>query len=225
MKYLLSVLVLFMGINFALSQSCSGYYYFKEGQIIEMTSINKKGKTEGVTTYTVKELKKGANGALTSTIDMIMNNEKGKETATARTVIRCLDGNYQMDMSQFIPSAQMEQFKDVDASGSFFLEYPSSMKTGDVLKDGKMEIQSSTNGMKMDLEMDITDRKVESKESVTTSAGTWDCFKISSQQKIRMKMAGIGIPVKTETTEWYAPGFGMVKTQSKYGTSQITSIK
>jgi hypothetical protein len=225
MKYLFSVLVIFMGIHFASAQSCSSYYFFKEGQVIEMTSLNKRGKTEGISTYTVKDLKKGGDGAMTATIAMQMNNEKGKELVTAQTVIRCLDGNYQMDMSQFIPSAQMEQFKDVDASGSFFLEYPSNMKTGDVLKDGKMEIQSSTNGMKMDLEMDITDRKVEAKESVTTPAGTWECFKITNQQKMRMKMAGIGIPVKTETTEWYAPGFGMVKTQSKYGISQITSIK
>jgi len=36
---------------------------------------------------------------------------------------------------------------------------------------------------------------------------------------------GIGIPINMDVTEWYAPGFGTVKTQSNSGDTQIVSIK
>jgi hypothetical protein len=36
---------------------------------------------------------------------------------------------------------------------------------------------------------------------------------------------GVGIPVNIEGTEWFAPGFGIVKTESKHGSTAITSIK
>ncbi len=31
--------------------------------------------------------------------------------------------------------------------------------------------------------------------------------------------------MQLDDTEWFAPGFGVVKTQSKYGETAITSIK
>ena len=36
---------------------------------------------------------------------------------------------------------------------------------------------------------------------------------------------GIGVPIKDEGTEWFAPGFGVVKTEGKHGGTAITSIK
>ena len=68
-------------------------------------------------------------------------------------------------------------------------------------------------------------RKVEGQQSVTTTAGTWNCFRISYKSKITVKTGPFGFPVNIEGVEWYAPGFGIVKSQSKYGSTAITSIK
>ncbi len=73
--------------------------------------------------------------------------------------------------------------------------------------------------------MNVTDRKVEAKEAVTTTAGTWDCYKISFKSKMVIKMTVIGIPLNLSGTEWYAPGVGVIKTESKNGGTAITSIK
>ena len=73
--------------------------------------------------------------------------------------------------------------------------------------------------------MVINNRKVEGQESITTTAGTWNCFRITYKSRISVKTGPFGIPVNVESTEWYAPGFGIVKTQSKYGGTAITSIK
>jgi hypothetical protein len=40
-----------------------------------------------------------------------------------------------------------------------------------------------------------------------------------------MKTMGIGLPaMNMDNTEWFAPGFGIVKTQSKHGGTAITAI-
>lgn len=88
-----------------------------------------------------------------------------------------------------------------------------------------MDMELDNNGLKQSIHMEVTNRKVEARESVTTTAGTWDCYKISYKSKITIKTMGIGMPINIDGTEWYAPGFGVVKTESKNGGTAITSIK
>ena len=106
-----------------------------------------------------------------------------------------------------------------------YIEYPASMQPGDQLKDANMNLEIDNSGMKQSVVMVVNNRKVEAKESVTTTAGTWECFKITSKNKISIKTMGVGIPVNFDSTEWYAPGFGIVKTESKHGGTAVTSIK
>jgi len=40
-----------------------------------------------------------------------------------------------------------------------------------------------------------------------------------------MKTAGIGIPINMEGVEYFAPGFGIVKTESKHGGTEIVAIR
>ena len=79
--------------------------------------------------------------------------------------------------------------------------------------------------------MFVRNRQAEAEESVTTPAGTWNCVRISFEMEMVSRTAGIPIRVRIKGTEWYAPGFGVVKTESfnkngkLAGTSEITSIK
>ena len=131
-----------------------------------------------------------------------------------------------MDMKMMIPQQQMEQFKNMEMKAeSNYLEYPANMKEGDQLKDANFTMTAQNGPVPYNMDMKISERKVLGKESVTTPAGTWECFKISSKSKINMKM-GINIPMNFETTEWYAPGFGIVKSEnSKGGGTEITAVR
>jgi len=133
----------------------------------------------------------------------------------------------QMNMKVFIPPAQLEQMKTNTAnSNDVYLEYPANMNVGDQLKDGQFNMDyESTSGLKSSIEISITERKVEGKETITTTAGTWECYKISARNRIVSKTAGIGFPIKMDVVEWFVPGFGIVKTESKTGKTEITSIK
>ena len=225
MKLLTSLSLLLICGNL-FSQDCSTYYYLQNNKTIEMTISNKNGKEAGKMTYTVSDSKKSGS-TVTATINSEFVDTKGKTITKGTNNVKCENGVMQMDMKVFIPAAQQEQMKSGTANASdVFLEYPANMNVGDLLKDGQLNMDyESAGGLKSSIEISITERKVEGKESVTTPAGTWQCYKITSKNKITSRIAGIGIPITMTVTEWFAPGFGVVKTESKTGKTEITSIK
>lgn len=191
-----------------------------------MTITNSKGKESGKMVYSISNVNK-TGGTVFATVNSEFFNASGKSFNKAANNIKCENGVMMMDMKMFIPSAQQEQMKTGSASANdVYLEYPATIKEGDQLKDGQfsMDYESST-GLKSSIEISITERKVEAKETISTLAGTWECFKISTKNNITSKISGIAIPIKLDVTEWFAPGFGVVKTESKAGKTEITSIK
>ena len=74
--------------------------------------------------------------------------------------------------------------------------------------------------------MTITNRTVQGQESVTTPAGTWNCYKITCKTKITGKAAIFNIPTTIlDVTEWYAPGVGIIKSEINNNAMVVTSIK
>lgn len=195
----------------------------QNGKTIEMTIYNKKGQENGKQVYTVSDFKTSG-GTASATIHSEMFDKKGKSITTAQSTVQCKGGIMLVDLKMSMP--QTPQLKNVSASTeSFYVDYPAKMNVGDALADAHMSMDiDMQTGMKQNVKMDITDRKVEAKESVTTTAGTWDCFKITSHNKTVIKTMGIGIPINIDNTEWFAPGAGIVKTSSKSGGTAITAI-
>lgn len=207
----------------ATAQDCKNYFFLQNGKTIEMAIYNKKGEEAGKQVYTVSDYK-SSGGTAAATVHSEMLDKKGKSITKAQSTVQCKAGVMMVDMKMSLPQAQI---KDVNAATeSFYVDYPANMNVGDALADAhlKMDIDMQ-NGMKQSVSMDITDRKVEAKESVTTTAGTWECYKISSHNKTVIKTMGIGIPINIDNTEWFAPGAGIVKTQSKAGGTAITAIR
>ena len=218
---------IFFGFTGILSaQDCSNYYYLQNSKVVEMTITNSKGNESGKMIYTVSNSSKNGS-TVTATVNSEFIDVKGKTINKAVNNIKCENGVMMMDMKIFIPAQQQEQMKPGAATANdIYLEYPANMKVGDVLKDGLFSMDyESSSGLKSSIEISITERKVEGKETITTPAGTWECYKISAKNKIVSKIAETGIPIKMDVTEWFAPGFGVVKTESKTGKTEITSIK
>jgi hypothetical protein len=212
-------------INSTQGQDCKGYYFLQQNKTIEMTIYNKKGDANGKQVYTVSNVtNKGSNTS--ATVNSELFNNKGKSMAKGHSEISCTDGVMMIDMTMQLPQQQQEQFAKADVKADkIYIEYPANMKAGDKLKDATLDMEIDNNGMKQNINMVTSDRTVLGKESVTTTAGTWDCFKITYKSKITIKTMGIGMPFNIEGTEWFAPGFGIVKTASKHGGTAITAIK
>jgi hypothetical protein len=208
------------------AQNCKDYLLLKNNRKVEMTIYSRKGKEDGKQIWNISNLKTSGK-TTTATINSEFFDGKGKSINKAVNEVQCTGGALQMNLKMMLSEAQLKQMKNATATASGeFIEYPFGMKEGDALKDGNLKIDYTMDGgMKAAIELSITRRTVGGKESITSPAGSWECFKISSNQKIVSRIGGIGIPIKMDVTEWFAPGVGVIKTESKYGSTLITAIQ
>ena len=222
MKYSLFTCLLFISFS-GFSQDCKSYYYLQNNKITEVTMYNKKGSPSGKLVYTVSDYKNTA-GTASATLTTETFDKKGKLEVKSTGLVKCMKGIIMMDIKMSMPPGQTVGITNAKTE-SVFIEYPSAMKIGDDLKDAHMQIETETKGMQQSVTLDVIGRKVTGKEKVETPAGTWDCYVITNNTKLKIKTMGIGIPMNMEMTEWFAPGFGMVKTKTKYGETLITAIR
>jgi hypothetical protein len=141
---------------------------------------------------------------------------------------------FQADMRMAMPQQQVDALKNGKAKfDPTYIEYPSKIEVGQTLKDAdfKMDVEMNS-GMNSSVNLKQHNRKVSSKEMLTTPAGTWEAYVISYDGNFQMKMGGLGLPAFNFTVkEWFVPNLGIVKTETYskagklIGSSQITSIK
>ncbi len=204
-------------------QDCNSIYLMNEGKTYELTSYNKRGKVQGKQIMKVKEVTQ-TGGTVKSTVEVELLDDKNKVLNTSTIEVECAEGVFKMDMMLNIPQNLSVSTK-MTSSDNHFMEFPANMKAGDNLKDSEMEMEVETGNLKQTIKMFVSNRKVEAKESVTTPAGTWDAFKISSTSKIEITTMGVKIPSTSETIDYYVLGFGVVKSENKSGYTMLTAIK
>ena len=221
------ILVLMLVVNASIlyGQDCSNYYYLQRNKTVELSMYDKGGDVTGKMVYSIGDVT-NSNNFTTANVQSEVFDKKGRTIVKSTSTMKCNGGVMMINMKVMMPIPQSDDAIHSSAkSDEFFIEYPANMGIGDVLKDASLSLDINNNGMQQSISIFNFDRKVMDKEKVTTPAGTWDCYKITYKTKTTIKMMGVGIPVNADATEWYAPGFGVVKTFSKYGTTLITSIK
>jgi len=206
-SFALFMLFLFSG---ALAQDCVPYYSAKQGSVREMTSYDKKNKVTGSSVQTVKEIK--TSGAKTEwTIGTVSKDEKGKEVSSGDLHMSCEGGIFKMDMKNFISEETMKSFEGMEITmDATDLDYPADLSVGQALKDGSLSIKVTSPGMSMmNMVIKIYDRKVVAQEDVTTPAGTFKCFKMTSTIETKTMFT-----VVAKSTEWIAVKVGIVKSET-----------
>ncbi|MCB9315019.1 MAG: hypothetical protein H6569_02665 [Lewinellaceae bacterium] len=206
LKTSLPALFLLLSVALAAQDCAKMYDYFKEGVTLEYTNYNKKDKVEGVLIHRVGSIEEKSD-SLIATINLTTTDAKGKQVSEVSYPMKCFQGVIYMDMRSLIPqqSNQSPQV-EVEMKGTD-LTYPPDMKPGQTLPDAEMEMTMRMGGLQlMNNRYQIKNRKVEAEESVTTTAGTYSCLKISYD--FEYKLMGTRT---THTEFWYAPEVGMVK--------------
>lgn len=197
----------------ATAQDCKSFYYMVNNAVVEMSIYNDKEELMGKQLYKVAEVeKKGSD--LVSTFSTSFLDKNGKEISKSEGKFKCNGVTIGVDMKMNIPGAPAQSMNTKLKSTDSYLAYPTALRVGQYLADGAFHMESEVNGMPMVMDFKITERKVEAKESITTTAGTWECFKISYNIETKISVMGAGVPMDLKATEWFAPGFGMVKSMS-----------
>ena len=90
---------------------------------------------------------------------------------------------------------------------------------GASLPDASVSMALKMGFVNMKMAADVTNRKVEAIEDVTVPAGTFKCLKLTSDVNATV----MGMNVKSNSTEWYAKGIGLVKSESYDKSGKVQS--
>ncbi len=127
----------------------------------------------------------------------------------------CNNGIVTLDMTRLIPEEQLQAFKDMNMKLDMDnLEIPEKLEPGMTLDDGSITMSGD---LPMTMTVNITDRKVESKETITTPAGSFDCYKIVYTVDTKMLMN-----MKSSGVDYIAEGVGMVRNETYNKSGKLT---
>ncbi len=208
----LFLFLLISTIALTAQNNCSKYYPLTEGSSFEYTTYNKKGKVDGTTSYKITSVSNEGN-TTNATMALTFTDKKGKEAYNSEYQISCADGTINIDYKSLFPSAMMKQYEDMgmemELSGTD-IEIPRDLSVGQALEDANVTVNMSMSGMNMKVTVDMTDRKVEKKETVTTAAGTFECYLLTETNTSEV----MGGSQEMHSKLWLAEGVGMVKQET-----------
>jgi hypothetical protein len=211
MKALLTLLLTtFFFIGYA-QTDCEPYMPTGEGSTWELTHYSKKDKVTGSTKYELLE-KTTTGDSITFKIKATSFDEKGEEIYVNEFEAYCRGSIFEMDMSGMLKGETMAAYESMDVTVDA-TDYPLPSldePAGTILEDGTLNVQVGMNGMTtFRMTIEVTDRTIDGRETMETQAGTFDCVKIS--QTVKTKMV---VKIQGSSTEWYAPGVGVVRSDS-----------
>lgn len=211
-SFFLALSILIPGLVSA--QDCKYLLPTKLGTTLEYTYYNKKGREDSYQTQKVVEVRNVDDATVIKLESSVYSNKKKDDAVVTNFELKCEDGNFFINMNDFSSTANYEQYEgspDMDVEiESKDLFYPSNMSVGETLPEGSMEISVKNSGMRLfGTTITIKDRKVEAKETITTSAGTFECLKITSVIITKSVMT-----MESKTVQWLAEDIGIVKTEN-----------
>ena len=213
MKNLLLAACLFAAPLYSYSQ-CNTYYTLEEGNKWTITNYNGKDKVTGKLSYEVKELQRMDDGWKAELL-FTSYDKKDKEQLQQTMDMTCNDGIVQMDMSRFFPQDMMATMRDANMNiETKNIEFPEDMEVGDELPDASVRISGD---LPFTMETVITNRKVIKEESVTTSAGTFECVVIEYTVSTKSIMS-----IESKGIDWIAEDVGLVKSEHYNKSGKLT---
>lgn len=228
MNYRVIFVLCIASLGFAFNQSnsdgCEPYFPLEKGIKWEYQELDKKGEISGYTTTIVEDVisaETSTEYVLKAVTDGPKKKEKNHYERTLSYV--CDNGVLKINLDNLIPKETMEGMESMDVQlTQSEIMIPKILNVGDKLNDGNVHMIASTNGMQvMDMNIDITDRKVESFEDVTTPAGTYKCALITYTTSTKMSFMNM----TTSSKDWYSPEVGIVKSETYDKNGELSSSR
>jgi len=210
MKAIFISLLSFFTLTIATAQTeCTPYVPVNEGANWEITDYNAKGKKEGRTAYKLVE-KSVSGDEMTFTIQSTAYDKKDKVIFEQTFDASCKAGTLNFGMSFKLDGQALAAYEsmDVEVDASDYKIPTLSEAPGTQLKDGSLTV-GIQGPITMKMKVNITDRKVEASEMVTTPAGSFECVVLSQTVSTKIVVNVVG-----RSKEWYAPEIGMVRSES-----------
>ncbi len=213
------LLLLSVGLR---AQPCNPYFSIQEGIKSTYESYNAKNKLVSKNVNLFKDVSGSANNLKATLLSEFIDLKNGQVMGSSTSQWTCDDGVVRFTMNAMamdgvdLSNAAIE----VTITGDE-MDIPDTFEVGQSLKDVTYHVTMKVSGLNMmDRDFMIKNRQVASRESITTTAGTFDCFKVSYTTESVGKSGSTSKPIQTSV--WYSASIGMVKMEN-YKDEKVSS--
>jgi hypothetical protein len=213
--------------------SCNNLIMFRKGAVLEGASFDAAGKETARQTTTITDVT-NVGGITEAHAHITTHTERADKTMDL--VYKCDGSNLFMDMNELMQNYTV--LKDAKAKVEA-IQFPLNMSAGETLPDASFTVSMNRGGKPMDIKTSYKNRTVGPKETIKTPAGSYNCYKINQDiesemlgmdEKTKKIMDSMKDKMKMKIVMWYAPDFGIVKTEMFMNNelknySYVTSVK
>ena len=210
------VFIVFISLSLTQSSSndCATYFPLVKGTTWTYQDFDKKGKLTSTNTTFVEDVVYSENKTeyKIKSSSLPAKPKKDELPTENQFVYLCENGILKIDMSSLISKEIQESYSDMEVTlEQSEMVIPLALSVGQTLEDASVKITIGSNGMTMmTMTINITNRKIELLEDVTTEAGTYNCALMSYDVNTNMGFMN----VKNSTKDWYSNEVGIVKSES-----------
>jgi len=211
-KWIFTFSLLAFGLVLTAQQNCGTFFPFEEKTVMEYASFDKKGKKESTVEHRVAFVEDFGEGSIKARVETKVMDEEGEEQMNADYEVSCKDNEITFDMISLLSPQMTQAFSGMEMTiTGDGLSMPENLEVGQTLPEASTEIKAGTGNLNLiKMTISISDRKVEAKESITTESGaTYECYRIRHIMESKML-----ISKQFEIVEWYAEGFGMIRSET-----------
>ncbi len=218
MKKLLFLAAVIISAQQISAQECDMFIPLRPGAELSYAYYNKPGVVESTAKTTILE-KSSIPGGVNVKLNTEAFDKDGKSVVKFDYNMKCQNGVFYVDMRSMLANMDVKDISNFSVE-SKDLQFPSRMSAGQILSDASLLMKMSAGFMTMSITVDIINRKVESVETITTPAGTFECYKITYDSNSKVLM----IKTQNHIVEWYAKNVGLVRSESYDKKGKLTNI-
>ncbi|WP_339696112.1 hypothetical protein [uncultured Marixanthomonas sp.] len=208
------IIAAFITTSVAAQNNCSTFYPFQQGVTFQITNYGKNKRVAAITDFLVTDASSNF-----ATFTSFLRDKDGEVLNEATFTMSCENDGIVVDMESLLNPQLLDNYRDFETeiSGTKIV-IPNNLQVGQELPDASMTMLVNMSGINLRMEVSMTDRAVVDRETITTSAGTFDCFVIGYTNTINM-----GMNRTTTAKQWISKGVGMVKQEDYNRRGRVTS--
>lgn len=192
------------------TQDACTAYLPAEGTKLTYFNFDKKGKQTSTTTTEITSVKTKGDTTYFR-VHQLISTGKEKDNMENDLEFKCAGDVFIVDMNSVLNQEMMKSYQDATLTVTKNqMIIPAKLEPGMELEDGEISMVAHIEYITTNISARTFYRKVESKEEITTSAGTFTAFKIKGY--VESKIAFMRFAFKT--VEWYVQDVGIVRSES-----------
>ncbi|WP_205503134.1 TapB family protein [Rufibacter psychrotolerans] len=177
--------------------------------------VTDKGRPNGTLSNKVVQQMADEDGVYVTTFKSARLGKGNRPETAEEYKIRCSGDTVYLDAMLLLREQALKAFdgKDFDYT-PVHIPYPLQMQVGQRLPDGKLGVRVRSSNIDItNITMVATNRKVEGRETISTPAGAFDCFKITYQYVVELDAMGMPLRDLFNVEEYFSLEHGLIKCQ------------